>query len=363
MIPFRHKLTIIASLFISNSVIAQDPFVDEAKNYVAKATAIQTTWDGPTKGPKIQSNKHIIFIASDMKNGGVLGVIDGMKEAAHHAQWKLDVLDGAGSVNNQLSALNQAIARKPDGIVIGGWNPNIAKIPLKKAVKNGIKLTAWHASPKASALDDYGIFYNVTSDSDEIAKLSAMYAVAHSEGNAKAIIFTDSLYEIALRKAQVMQETLSKCQKCEVLEFIDTPLADTSSRMPNLTFSLIQKYGDKLGYALGINDLYFDFMAPSLRSSNKTIHNISAGDGSITAYQRIRNNSHQLATVPEPLNLHGWQLIDELNRAFANEQPSGYVTPAYLVTHENIHVNGGDKNQYDPQNKYREVYKEIWGIK
>ncbi len=97
--------------------------------------------------PSITKKKTVIFIASDMKNGGVLGVIDGMKEAVGVTGWKLDVLDGAGTVNNQLAALNQAIARKPDAIVIGGWNPNVAKIPLQKATKNGIKLAAWHATP------------------------------------------------------------------------------------------------------------------------------------------------------------------------------------------------------------------------
>lgn len=63
-----------------------------------------------------------------------------------------------------------------------------------------------------------------------------------------------------------MKEIIEQCKECQVLEFIDTPLADTSSRMPSLTFSLLQKYGDNLQYTLAINDLYFDFMTPSLRS-------------------------------------------------------------------------------------------------
>ncbi|MBF0785044.1 sugar ABC transporter substrate-binding protein [Muribacter muris] len=347
----------------SSHTFASDPFVEEVKQLVASATAKQEKWDGPTAGPQLQKDKTVIFIASDMKNGGVLGVIDGMKEAVAATGWKLDILDGAGTVNNQLAALNQAIARQPDAIVIGGWNPNVAKIPLKKAVKNGIILTAWHATPEPGAIDKYGIFYNVTSNSDEIAKLSAMLAVADSDGKAKVVILTDSLYEIALRKANVMKEVIEKCQACQVLEFIDTPLADTSSRMPNLTFNLLQKYGDNLQYALSINDLYFDFMAPSLRSANKVRpYNISAGDGSVTAYQRIRQNDKQFATVPEPLNLHGWQLVDELNRAFAGEKPSGYVTPAHLVTQENIRYDGGERNLYDPQNGYKQAYKAIWGI-
>lgn len=347
---------------LSSNVLATDAFVEHAKQQIQTATAAQTQWDGPTNGPKLQANKHIIFIASDMKNGGVLGVIDGMKDAVQHTDWRLDVLDGAGSVGNQLAALNQAIARRPDAIVIGGWNPNVARIPLQRAVKNGIKLTAWHASPEAGAMDKYGIFYNVTSDSDEIARLSALLAVADSNGTAKVVILTDSLYEIALRKAKVMEETIKQCQGCQVLEFIDTPLADTASRMPSLTFNLLQKYGDDWQYALAINDLYFDFMAPALRTANKDRPlNISAGDGSASAYQRIRQQDKQFATVPEPLHLHGWQLVDELNRAFAGEAPSGYITPAHLVIQQNIAFDGGEKNVYDPQNGYKQAYQKIWG--
>ncbi|MDU3889525.1 MAG: substrate-binding domain-containing protein, partial [Serratia liquefaciens] len=110
-----------------------DAYLDQATAAVAKATASVTQWDGPTSGPQLQANKKIIFIASDMKNGGVQGVQEGLSEAAKAAGWKLETLDGGGSVKDQLASLNQAIAQKPDGIVIGGWNPNVAKIPLKKA--------------------------------------------------------------------------------------------------------------------------------------------------------------------------------------------------------------------------------------
>lgn len=354
----------ISSFCYMPQALAEDPIVNQAKQQVKAASAAQTIWDGPTTGPRLQGNKRIIFIASDMKNGGVLGVIDGMKEATAVTGWTFDVLDGAGSVSQQLAALNQAIARKPDAIVIGGWNPNIAKIPFNKAHKQGISLVAWHAMPEAGPIEKYHIFYNVTSDSEQIARLSAQLAIAHSEGKAQIVILTDSLYEIALRKAQVMKEVIEQCKECKVLEFIDTPLVDTPTRMPSLTFSLLQKYGDSLQYALGINDLYFDFMAPSLRAANQEKpYNISAGDGSVSAYQRIRNGNYQLATIPEPLNLQGWQLVDELNRAFSNAPPSGYITPAHLVIKENISLDGGDKNLYDPQNGYREVYKGIWGVR
>ena len=137
--------------------------------------------------------------------------------------------------------------------------------------------------------------------------------------------------------------------------------------MPQLTTTLLQKYGDKWTHALAINDLYFDFMGPSLAAAGKkgdgAPKNISAGDGSESAFQRIRAKQFQDGTVPEPLNMQGWQLVDELNRAFAKEPWSGYTSGIHLVTADNVAFDGGDKNVFDPGNGYRDEYKKIWGVK
>jgi ribose transport system substrate-binding protein len=129
---------------------------------------------------------------------------------------------------------------------------------------------------------------------------------------------------------------------------------------------LLQRYGDDWDYSLTINDLPFDFMAPALISAGKSQagypRNISAGDGSEAAFQRIKQNFYQYATVAEPLNLHGWQTVDEMNRAFAGEEHSGYVVPVHLFTPDNILEDGGDKLSYDPGNGYRDVYRDIWGV-
>ena len=86
---------------------------------------------------------------------------------------------------------------------------------------------------------------------------------------------------------------------------------------------------------------------------------VSAGDGSVAAFQRIRRGEYQIGTVPEPLYQHGWQLIDELNRQFAGEEWSGYIE---LFVPDNIQFDGGPKDVYDPDNGYRDQYKAIWGV-
>ena len=51
-----------------------------------------------------------------------------------------------------------------------------------------------------------------------------------------------------------------------MLQWVDTPIAETSPRMPQLTTTLLQTHGAKWTHSLAINDLYFDFMGPALCS-------------------------------------------------------------------------------------------------
>lgn len=341
-----------------------DAFLELSKQRVAAATQPWKTWDGPTSGPVAQADKEVLFVAADQRNSGVLGVYEGVREASGVMGWRMRVLDGQGSVSGRTAALNQAIALKPDGIILGGFDAREQSNAIARARAANIPVVGWHAGPQAGAMPAEGLFVNVTTDPTEVAKIAAYYAVAQSEGKAGVVIFTDSLYTVATAKSDAMAEVIKQCAGCSLLSVEDTPLAETSSRIPQLTTALVQRYGDKWDYALGINDLYFDFMGSALNRLGRNSHDrpfsLSAGDGSQSAYTRIRRSRYQVATVPEPLNLHGWQLIDELNRAFAAAPPSGYVTPVHLVTPENIKFDGGPRNTFDPENGYAAAYRKIW---
>jgi ribose transport system substrate-binding protein len=196
-----------------------------------------------------------------------------------------------------------------------------------------------------------------------VSEEAAKWAVEDAGGKPGAVIFTDSTYQIAIDKADRIKETIEKMGGT-VLEYVDTPIADTSNRMGPLTTSLLQKYGDSWTHALAINDIYFDFMGPALAAAgipgDGSPKAVAAGDGSESAFQRIRTGQYQAITVAEPLNLQGWQLVDELNRAVSGEACSGYVTAPAVVTKEGLE-NMGDSNQFDPDSGYRDAYAKIWG--
>jgi ribose transport system substrate-binding protein len=225
-------------------------------------------------------------------------------------------------------------------------------------------VVGWHSAPNPGPIPEQNLFTNITTKADDVAEISALAAVAGSNGQAGVVIFTDSAYAVAIAKSDAMANVIKQCSGCTLISVEDTPLSDTSTRMPQLTTSLLQRFHGKWNYSLGINDLYFDYIGSALNASglpaNKLPRNISAGDGSQSAYARIRSDFNQVGTVPEPLNLHGWQIIDELNRAFAGVADSGFSTPVHLVSPENIQYDGGDQDIFDPDNNYREHYKAIW---
>lgn len=358
-------LGLIIALVPATSIHAEDDVVATAKAFVQRAAGRADQWTGPTTGPKAQPGKTVIYVSSDLRNGGVKGVADGMMEAAKAIGWNFRVVDGRGEVQGRGQALGQAIALKPQGIVLGGFDAKEQQTLVDQANAQGIVAVGWHAGTAPGPIETPKVFVNVTTPAEETAQAAAYLAIASSDGKAGVVIFTDSAFTIALAKSNAMADAIKRCKSCQLLETRVQSLGAATKDMPQVTASLLQRYAKKWTCSLAINDLYYDGMLPALTAAGikpaGQLFNISAGDGSASAYQRIRSNQYQYATIPEPLNLQGWQLIDELNRAFSGEKPSGYSAPVHIVTHENVAFDGGKNSVFDPDNGYRDQYKKIWG--
>jgi ribose transport system substrate-binding protein len=346
---------------------AQNDYLAQARAYIAKATQPGAPWTGPRTGPKAQPGKLVVYVSQDQRNGGAQGVGDGAQQAAKAIGWDYRILDSESSVALATSALNQAIALKPHGIILGTIDAKEQAPVVEKAVKLGIKVVGWHAAGAPGPLKDPPVITNITTEPKEVGRLAALYAVVDSNGAANAVVIGDNLYAISTVKTDEAIAAIKACPGCSVLAFEDTPIADVANRMPQLATTLLTRFGKKWNYTIAVNDLWFDFMAPSLQAAGVDPatgypRQISAGDGSVPAFERIRNRHFQIGTVAEPLHLHGWMCIDELNRAFAGEAPSLFVPPPHLFVHENIDRDGGAQNIYDPENGYRDIYKKIWGV-
>lgn len=360
----------LAATLLSGMAVGEDAYVVEARAYLAKISKPHPPWTGPTTGPAAQPKKSVVYVSADQNNGGALGVGRAVEEAAKVIGWRFTVIDGQGTAAGRSAALQQAADLKPDGIILGTVDAKEQAAQLKQIAAKGIKIVGWHSLGKPGPAPSQQLFTNIATDPKEVAKAAALYAVADSNGKAGVVIFTDPAYEMGIAKSDAMAEEVRKCAGCSVLSverIHHGEFRQTSAIMAQHTALLLQSHGAKWTYSLADNDLYFDFMVPSLTAAaipgSGYPRNISGGDGSEPAFERIRKNHYQIGTVAEPLRLHGWQAIDELNRAFAGQKDSGYSTPVHLVTSANIQFDGGQRNEFDPDNGYRDAYEKIWGVK
>src|SRR5271167_3097155 len=153
--------------------------VSDAKAAVAKYAGPQTTWEGPTKAPKPEAGKKVVFLSGDEQNdiSHLYGVY--IKEAGEKLGWSVTVIDGKGSPTSWLAGMNQAIALKPDGIAMFADAAS-----LQGPIKAGVP------GPQP----DLSLFVNIEEDPREIGKAEADWAIADSNGTARTVILTHNEY-------------------------------------------------------------------------------------------------------------------------------------------------------------------------
>jgi ribose transport system substrate-binding protein len=331
-----------------------------AMQRAAEAVEDVTVWQGPTTGPKASSGKVIAFIAEDLRNGGIAGALRGVQEAVKAIGWTVNVYDVAGSDAGRSQALRNVQIAHPDGVILGGFDAQSYAPWIDNVVGLGIAVVGWHAAFEPGFVPGTQLFTNVASSAREIALAAASFAVVKSDGTAGVVIFTDSRFSVAQAKTDDMATIIRNCAGCKLLSIEDLSLDRVQTEMAERLSSLDRRFGDAWTLSLGINDLYYDAMA-AIPDARADLINISAGDGSQSAFLRVGTGLGQAATVAEPLNLEGWQLIDEFNRAFNNEMPSGYVPHARLFTANTLTGTVDNDFTFDPPNNYRQAYRRIWG--
>lgn len=348
----------------ASTLSSQNEFLAEARRMVQQASLPAPAWGGPRTGPPAPQGQRIAIVAEDLRNGGILGVIDGLLEASKVVGWTAKVIDCNGSPAGRTQALIDAMAYQPDGLVLVGTDAKELNPGLATFARQRIPIVGWHVAARPGPVTGTPVAINVSTDPERVAQITAMTAVVQSGGQAGVVVFTDSNFEVARAKTSAIVEALQACRACTLLEVRDVPISRAAAQVPPVVQELLQRYGTRWTHALAINDIYFDYATPALtlgRTGGAPVSLVSAGDGSESALLRIRSGVFQTATVAEPLALQGWQLIDEMNRLLAGQAPTGYVFPVHLVTSANIDQDGGPQLRFDPDNGYRGMFRRLWG--
>lgn len=335
-----------------------------AQELVAANSGQITKWNGPTTGPAAQKGKKIVIISCDQTNQVCKAWAAAASGAAQVLGWSATIIDGRGTPTGWNSAITQAIALKPNGIILAGVDAQAEHQIISQGAVQGIKFVGMHAAANAGPDPALHLFMNIQQSAADIAKLQIAYVIAGSRGHANVVLYYDSEYAIAVVKDKAYVSALKACHGCKLLKNVNFPIAQLPQQTPTLISSWVSAF-PKPFYVVAVGDSIFDYMPPALNADGVTASNVLlvGADGTPPAYQRIRQHNYQVATVPEPAQFEGWMGIDELNRAFAGTAPAVFSVPLYLVTSQDITEEGGSQDVFDPSTNYKARYETIWGVR
>ncbi|MEO6281554.1 substrate-binding domain-containing protein [Roseateles sp.] len=304
--------------------------------------------------------RRVLFLVQDYRNGGITKVYRSFEEACRELGWQLHVANGEGDRAKLVQLFEQALRARVDGVVLGGFDEGDFAEALARHSGSAPVLVGWHAASRPGPTAT--LFANVSSDPLAVADMAAALVLQTAPRRAGVVIFNDSRFEIANVKTQRMREALLRSGRCDILAVEDLPISQASRDVPAALARLQQRFGPRWTHLLAINDAYMDSMHFPLQDLGRgDIVGIAAGDGSRTALSRIRSGrSQQVATIAEPAGMQGWQLADELHRAFQGLPHSGRVAQPVAVTTDYLRNLGG--GEIDDALPFRAEYRQQWRV-
>ena len=278
--------------------------------------------------------------------------------ATSHLGWDLHHFNGG----NKLALIKARIAKASpefDALVLGGIALSSVEQEIKQLNQQGVIVVGWHAVAKPGPVEH--LFTNISTKSDDVAGMAVDYITDNARQKMGIVILNDPRFEVANAKTNEMLRLIDLCQLCELLEVVEMDLGEANTLMPKLVIELNASHGKLWTHTLAINDSYYDSVNYPLRQLQRgDIKNIAAGDGSFLAFSRIKSGlSQQVATVAEPFAIQGWQLADELNRAFAGVPATKFVPEPVLVTHEKL-INNTELREVVEHSDYQQKYLSMW---
>ncbi len=342
-------------------VIKETLSVAEAKAIVGERTKPQTEWQGPTSGPTApEGHFTLAYVSPDQSYTPHVLWGKGVEEGAKALGWKVMTFNGQGTVSGTLQAMQQALSANPTAIITPADAGALQK-PIKEAVARHIPVVGIYATAFPGPSPALGLYMNIVSNPAEIGQTEAAYVIAMSDGTAHDIHMVDNSYAIARFKAKATTTPIANCPGCKMLETVNMPLGDASTRMNSAISGLLARYGTSWWMTTCCDGYYTD-AAAALRAAGASTEKIRlvGADAPPSAYDMIRKGGFEVASVPEPSSLFGYMAVDAVIHAMAAQEPAKFVQPVFLIVKDNVDSEGGAHNEFVPSNNFACHYLNIW---
>lgn len=246
-----------------------------------------------------------------------------------------------GQVSQWVQGFGQAIARKPDLILLLGASPYVLTTQLRQAKSAQIPVLSTHAvdptmpKPAAQPPTVYQLF-------TKAARLEADWVIHDTKGKANVVIVTsnDFLPSRYIVKA-IQDEFTTRCGSgCET-KVVDVPVPDWSTKMQSATQSSLVS-DRSVNYVIPIYDGMCQFVVPAITAAHRVgqVH-VATYNGTPFVLKDIQDGDIVRMDVGENLEWLGWADMDAAMRVLAGlKPPTDEQTALRMFTKDNVNSAG-----------------------
>jgi ribose transport system substrate-binding protein len=368
----KRPVTLIAAAVIAGSALAVLAVAASAAVPADVANRVKTYKAIPTfvqPGPPIDAAKargKTIFIIPESSSIPFINTIDNsIKKVAKLVGVKTVEYTNQAQPSQWAAGMNEAIARKPDLIMLqGAPDPRVLQPQLIAAKKAGIPVLVTHFFEESDPMPP-----NVTAlvrvQFNQAARLEADYTIADSDGKANVLIVTSNEVPIAKGMLNAMKQEFAKCGSSCKYTIVNVPIPDWATKIQTEVQSALVRNPD-INYVIPFVDGMSQFAAAGITAAGKAGQvKIATFNGTPFALKLIQDGNILAMDVGENLDWLGWADMDQALRILVGAKPvQSEHTPLRVFDKSNVAQAGTpphDSTGYG--HAYVGKYKELWGLK
>ncbi len=334
--------------------------VEVAKAVVAKYSKAPTSIGNlPIITNTIPKGKYVITITNATDAAVTLNkyTVEGGKLLG----WKMEALQAESTLEGQRKTLQQAIAKKPDGIAVSGMETDSYGDLYKQAASKGIAIicSACMSRPGSGLLDSHIAGPKML---DLWGQMIAAYAVANVKGTPNVQMFGISVYPILRRFDTAFAAYIKKLNPASKTKFNELDFAtgvpqqvgNVYKANPGTNF-VTSDLGD---FFIGVPQGLFNVGAKP--GSAPQIGGLTAGKDAIQTLKNKTTNAWTAYSLP----IVGYSVIDSFARYFSKTPFAKADLPTQILTQKNIGTAVlTSKGDYLGVKDFQAQFKRVWGIK
>lgn len=320
-------------------------------------------------GPAVKppTGKTIWLVSGGLGVEYNVNVAAGVKAAAAKLGWNIHVFDSKFDPTQMLAGVQQAIAAKADGIILGAIDCDEVKNGLTQAKAAGIPVVGIESNDCSPSLE-FNVTYNGHHDLEALDKMfgaaQATWVIVKTDGKAKVIMNTETDTQTTRWASDGIKEELAKCSGCSVVADASFVLADFGPTLQSKIQQALLQHPEANAFIPAYDaTMTQSGGAQAIQASGRAGKLVVAGgEGTLAGIAQIRSgNGMQMCACEDP-SWESYASVDAMIRLLLKQDPNATDTGIGLQVVDKDHNLPAAGKGYVAPIDFVGAYLKMWGL-